>query len=440
MVYDDLLRNPDGYDFTISTLGEPSHLSPVKGRDFVTLEDRIAFSSQIKNIFNQIHNARTFPSFEKAGPREKIFHSPVNTRVAIVTCGGLCPGLNNVIKGLVNALESNYGIHNVLGIKYGFKGLIKNSANSPISLNKKIVDEIHKEGGTILGSSRGNQDPVEMVNQLINLNIDILFTIGGDGTLRGAKAIADEIKKRELPIGVIGIPKTIDNDLGYVEKTFGFETSVHIASEIITCAHNEARGADNGVGIVRLMGRDSGFIAAAASLANSVVDFCLIPEVEFSLTGKSGLYSSLAKRLDQNRSAVIVVAEGAGQDLIKDVNESKDASGNVLKNDIGLFLKEKLTELFSASGKDVSIRYLNPSYHIRSVAAVASDAIFCYQLAENAVHAAMAGKTNLLIGHWNNFFTHVPITLATEKRRKVDISGALWTGVLSSTQQNIVFK
>lgn len=438
MIYENVLKNPDLFDFEISDLGPREISSPVSGRQFIEDDERIAFSSQVKNILKQIRTCKTFPSFEKAGPREKIFHRPQSTRAAVITCGGLCPGLNNVIKGLVTVLELEYEVRSILGIRYGYKGLTKDSSHQPLELNCSTVDAIHKQGGTILGSSRGNQDPKKMVDELVKLKVNLLFCVGGDGTLKGAKAIAEEIGKRNLGISVIGIPKTIDNDLSFVEKTFGFETSVHISGEIISSAHHEAEGAENGIGIVKLMGRDSGFIAATAALANSVVDFCLVPEVSFCLDGVKGLLEALAQRLKENSHAVIVVAEGAGQELFENSPKRKDQSGNVLKDDIGERLKSEIEQHFSANNKAVSIKYLDPSYHIRSVPAIASDAVFCYQLAEYAVHAGMAGKTNLLIGHWNNFFTHVPIALATEQRRMIDLDSALWKGVLSATQQDKV--
>ena len=375
------------------------------------------------------------PAFEKAGARKKIFHNPSSTTAAIITCGGLCPGLNNVIKGLVNVLEQDYGIKKILGIRYGYKGLTKASSHQPIQLNSTTVDQIHKQGGTILGSSRGNQDPEEMVNELIDKGINILFCIGGDGTLKGAQAIAETAIRRQAKISIVGIPKTIDNDLGFVEKTFGFETSVQTASEIITSAHHEAEGAENGIGIVKLMGRDSGFITATASLANSVVDFCLIPETRFRLDGVEGICEAVQTKLKQNNHAVITVAEGAGQELFESRERKKDASGNILKEDIGELLKEELTEYFRYRNITINIKYLDPSYHIRSIAANASDAVFCYLLAEYAVHAGMSGKTNLVIGYWNNFFTHVPIHLATKERRMVELDSALWRGVVSATQQ-----
>ena len=434
-MYEKVLKNPDNYDFKIQQVGEATHPNPSSQEVFVSEDERIAFSSQIKNLKNQFQNYNEAPSFEKAGARKMIFHDNKKAKAALITCGGLCPGLNNVIKGLVNILEKNYGVQDIVGIRYGYKGLTKQSDEEPLRLNSAVVDQIHKQGGTILGSSRGNQDPQLMVDELQKRGINLLFCIGGDGTLKGAEAIANEANNRNAKISVIGVPKTIDNDLGFVEKTFGFETSVQIAAEIISCAHNEAEGAENGIGIVKLMGRDSGFIAATASLANSVVDFCLIPELPFQIDGPDGLCMAIEDRLKLQKHAVVVVAEGAGQELFNTQEKRIDQSGNILKDDVGELLKTDLTEYFKKRDIAISIKYLDPSYHIRSVTANASDAVFCHLLAEFAVHAAMAGKTNLAIGYWNNFFTHVPIALATEERRMVSLEGALWRGVISATQQ-----
>ena len=426
MIYNKVLEQPAKYDFNINKLGNREQLSPINGHLFVNDDERIAFSSQIRNLNNQYRSPGPVPSFEKGGPREKLFFKAGKVKAAIVTCGGLCPGLNTVIKGLVKTLENTYQLTEILGIKYGYKGLTSKSLCLPIKLTGELVDDFHVKGGTYLGSSRGNQDPVEMVDFLCKNAIDILFCIGGDGTLKGAKTIADEITRRDLKIAVVGIPKTIDNDISFVEKTFGFETSVEMATKIISAAHCEAESAENGIGIVKLMGRDSGFIAASSSLANSVVDICLIPEKEFQLEGESGLVASIRSKLDTNMHVVIVVAEGAGQNLFTSKEESRDESGNILNNDIGVFLRDKLKALFKIEGRNVNIKYLDPSYFIRSVPPVATDAIFCYQLAEHAAHAGMAGKTNLVIGHWNNFFTHVPIELATSERKLLDLRSDLW--------------
>ena len=436
MAYENVLANPNAFNFEIQQLGEAIHANPSSHEIFIDSAEKIIFSSQTKNLNHQLKICNHLPAFEKAGARKQIFHNPKSTHAAIITCGGLCPGLNNVIKGLVNVLEKDYGVKNIVGIRYGYKGLTKASNHEPIQLNSTVVDQIHKQGGTILGSSRGNQDSDAMVDELQRRNINILLCIGGAGTLKGAQAIAEAANKRQADISIVGVPKTIDNDLGFVEKTFGFETSVQVASEIITSAHCEAEGAENGIGIVKLMGRDSGFITATASLANSVVDFCLIPETPFHFDGPDGICTAIHRRLEQNKHAVIVVAEGAGQDLFENSKKTIDASGNVLKDDIGELLKQEITAYFKQINTPVSIKYLDPSYHIRSVSANAADAVFCHLLAEYAVHAGMSGKTNLVIGYWNNFFTHVPIQLATKERRMVDLDSALWRGVVSATQQD----
>lgn len=437
MIYEDVLKSPGNFDFSVPTLGACAIDSPVKGRTFVEDDEKITFASQVKNIDSFMKKKEVFPAFQKGGPRQKIYFNPEKTRVGIITCGGLCPGLNNVIKGLVTVLYHEYGVKSVTGFRYGYQGLLPSNQHPPITLTPQMVDTIHKSGGTILGSSRESQDCREIVDNLQSLNLDLLFCIGGDGTIRCADAIADELKKRKMPISIIGIPKTIDNDVRFVEKTFGFETAVHVASEIITSAHNEAEGADNGISILKLMGRDSGFIAAAATLANSVVDFCLVPEIEFVLEGKNGLLQALKKRLSLAQHAVIVVAEGAGQNLFK--VPKKTTSWNAPKNDIGTLLKDEIGTYFQKLNLETTIKYLDPSYHIRSVAAIPSDAVFCHLLAEHAVHAGMAGKTGIVIGQWNNYFTHVPMKLASKNRRVIDLEGAMWKGVLSSTRQNDYF-
>lgn len=440
MLYDDVFKHPEHYDFSIEELGKASITSPILGRQFVQDSESISFFQEGDKIASYTNAGKAIPVFQKAGPREKIYHDPSWTRAAVVTCGGLCPGLNDVIKGIVNVLSEDYGVKHIYGIRFGYRGLSPKFQHPPLELTSEIVDTIHEDGGTILGSSRGEQDVGEMVDTLIRMNINILFTIGGDGTLRGAQAIAEEIKSRGVNISVIGLPKTIDNDLNFIERTFGFESAVYAAADIITAAHMEARGAFNGIGLVKLMGRDSGFIAGFASMANSVVNICLIPEVAFSLKGPHGLLKALERRFDSGKDhAVIVVAEGAGQELFKEVPEQRDASGNILKHDIGLLLKQQINEHFKSKNKEVNIKYFDPSYYIRSVPAKGTDAIFCYLLAENAVHAAMAGKTNMVVGFWNNHYTYVPIPLATLERKKINPLDALWNAVLSITQQQKYF-
>jgi 6-phosphofructokinase 1 len=379
-------------------------------------------------------------SFEKAGPKETIYFEPAKTKVAIVTCGGLCPGLNNVIRGLVNQLYYRYGVSRILGIRYGYEGFISKYNHSVIELTAPMVSDIHLSGGSFLGMSRGDQDVKEIVDTLEILNVNILFCIGGDGTLKGAHAIYEEITKRKLKISVAGIPKTIDNDIDLIQKSFGFETAFSIANDIIRNAHNEAQGAYNGIALVKLMGRDSGFIAASAALAIQEVNFVLVPEITFDLYGIRGFLKVLRQRLEERHHAVIVVAEGAGQDLIESKDLQKDASGNIKHKDIGIYLKEKIKEEFDAKGFPYSIKYIDPSYIIRSAPANANDSKFCTLLAQNAVHAAVAGKTDFVVGYWNYEFTLVPIPMAVARRKKIDVEGELWWNVLEATGQPISMK
>ncbi|MBO5532109.1 MAG: ATP-dependent 6-phosphofructokinase [Fibrobacter sp.] len=437
MTQEDILNNPEKYDLSIETVGKGTLKSPMKGVPFVSESERVSLTADVGRIQDFCKRGIEIPSLEAAGPRETIFHDPAWTRAGIVTCGGLCPGLNNVIKGLVQVLWFDYGVRNIFGIPYGYRGLNPAYGYSPIILNPDVVDAIQEDGGTILGSSRGNQDAKVMVDTLMRLNINVLFCIGGDGTLRGAHDIAKEIQKRKQPISVIGIPKTIDNDLNLIDRTFGFETAVLSATDVITSAHNEANGAFNGLGLVKLMGRDSGFIAAYAALATTVVNICLVPEVPFTL---DGLFKALESRYSSGKThAVVVVAEGAGQELFKGQPERRDASGNILKNDIGEFLTRKIKEHFDQVGKEINIKYFDPSYMVRSIPAQGTDAIFCFQLAEAAVHAGMAGKTDMVVGSMNNAFSHVPIEYAVNERKKINPNGALWHAVLGITRQQDYF-
>lgn len=436
-------------DFLVKTLGKCSVISPLKATQredspvytFVQDNERILYDVRAESFENYRETGEIPVSFEKAGPKENIFFEPAKTKVAIVTCGGLCPGVNNVIRSIVNQLTYRYGISRILGIRYGYEGLVPKYNHPVVELTADMVSEIHTSGGTFLGTSRGNQDVGQMVDTLEILNINILFCIGGDGTLRGAHAIYEEIEKRNLKIAVAGIPKTIDNDIDLIQKSFGFETAFSIANDIISNAHNEAQGAYNGIALVKLMGRDSGFIAASATLAIQEVNFVLVPEISFDLYGPRGFLKLLRNRLDERHHAVVVVAEGAGQDLFEPSELETDASGNIKHKDIGIYLKEKIREEFKAKGIPHSIKYIDPSYIIRSAPANANDSKFCNLLAQNAVHAALAGKTDFVIGYWNNEFTLLPIPRAVAKRKKIDVEGdELWWNVLEATGQPISMK
>jgi len=439
-ILDKILASPLEYSLDVDRLGECKIDSPVRSRDFVKEHDRILISENERIVqFLREHLGRE-PSFERAGPHGKIFHAPSWSRAAIVTAGGLCPGLNNVIKGLVEILTFDYGIKNILGIRYGYAGFIERYGYEPIPLDADKVDTVHENGGTMLGSSRGQQDTGEIVDTLARMSINLLFCIGGDGSLRCARDVSEECKRRGLSISVVGIPKTIDNDLYFVGRCFGFETAVAEATNIIQAAHTEAKGAFNGIGLVKLMGRDSGFIAAYAALANPVVNFCLIPELDFEIDGPHGLLSALDRRFNSGKDhAVIVVAEGAGQEHIVDTVEHRDASGNLLKKDIGEYLRQRIASYFQTTGREASVKYFDPSYTVRSVPARGTDAIRCYMLARSAVHAAMAGRTNCVVGNQGDWYTLVPTKLATIERQKVALHSDLWHAVLDATGQNSYF-
>jgi 6-phosphofructokinase 1 len=429
------------FDFDVETLGECRVPSPLRGTrlKFVEEAERIVAVNDISDIRAYQEKHGSIPSMETAGPRAKVFHPHYLSRAAIVTCGGLCPGLNSVIKGVVETLSQEYGIKDVVGIPYGYAGLADPQNHPPTMLDADKVDTIHMDGGSILGTSRGLQDVKVMVQNLVNMRINMLFTIGGDGTLKGASQIAAEIKRRRLEISVIGVPKTVDNDLQFVGSTFGFESAVYQSTPVITAAHAEARSVYNGLGIVKLMGRDSGFISAYGTLANPVVNFCLIPEDDWELEGPNGLLKAVERRFRRKSHAVIAVAEGAGQANFAGMPEERDASGNVLKHDIGIFLCERFRAYFSELGIPMSLKYFDPSYSIRSVPASGTDQILCHRLAEYAVHAAMAGKTNMVTGFWNRSFVNVPIPVATYERHKIDINGSLWRSVLACTGQEKYF-
>jgi 6-phosphofructokinase 1 len=422
-------------DFQVPTLGEATIKSPMSVSEFVDENRRIAYFQDTSALKMCFDCEKPMPSFEVAGPRPQIYHDPTWARAAIVTCGGLCPGINDVIKSLVNTLWFRYGVQSIYGIRYGYRGLVSGNKIRPIDLNPDLVDNIHENGGSMLGSSRGPQPTEEILKTLSRLRVNILFTIGGDGTQRGAREIAEAAMERGMALSVIGIPKTIDNDLNFMDRTFGFETAVYATGQVISCAHDEAKGTFNGIGLVKLMGRESGFIAAYASLANSFVNFCIIPEDSVALRGENGLLAAVERRLKEKDHCVIVVAEGAGQEWFDGENDAHDASGNVKLRDVGTFLEAKLGEHLSGKGIEHSVKYFDPSYIIRSVPARGTDAVFCLNLAENAVHAAMAGKTSMVIGHWFGSFVHVPTALAVRERRKINPDSQFWHTVLGATRQ-----
>jgi len=424
--------------YRIPTLGparfpSPIHLGCEPGdslADFTPDDERILADLSLAALKAALARGEEPPALEAAGPRERLFFDPIGLRAGIVTCGGLCPGLNTVIRALVMSLWHGYGVRSILGFRNGFAGLNPEAGPPPMELSPERVRDIHRQGGTILGTSRGPQEPEVMLDTLLRNNIGLCFAVGGDGTFRGLHALAGAARLRGARLALIGIPKTIDNDIPLVDRTFGFETAVSRAAEALAAAYCEAASVRHGVGLVKLMGRSSGFIAAHAALAHRNVNLVLVPEQPFELEGPRGLLAWLAERFERERPTVIVAAEGAGQDLMP-ATGAADASGNARLTDIGLFLRDSLLKRFP----DINLKYIDPSYMLRSAPPVASDSIFCGHLGQAAVHAGMAGKTDLAVGLSHGCFTHIPLPLLTAGRKVIDLESPLWLSVLESTGQ-----
>jgi len=439
----------DAASLRIATLG-PSHVdSPLLHllstetycrSDFMRDCDRVLFDPETVPLHASLKRNEELPALELAGPRRRIYFRPEDVRAAIVTCGGLCPGINGVIRALVMELHYWYGVTSILGIRHGYQGFIPDYGHDVMELTPTVVRDIHNVGGTILSSSRGQQDTGRIIDFLVDRHVNVLLVIGGDGTLRAALDIAEEARERRVEISVVGIPKTIDNDILYLDQSFGFETAFSEAVKAITSAHTEALGSPNGIGLVKLMGRHSGFIACHAALAMNDVNFVLIPEVPFVLDGDDGFLSVLRRRMRERGHAVIVAAEGAGQELMDDENLGTDASGNVRLRDIGLFLRERINKFFHEEGTEVNLKYIDPSYIIRSVPASPQDSLYCMRLGQHAVHAAMSGRTKMVVGRRHGYYVNLPMELVASGRRRVDPYGDLWLSVLEATGQPITFE
>ena len=376
----------------------------------------------------------TMLELEGAGPRRQLYFDSSRAKCAIVTCGGLCPGINDVIRAIVMEAHHAYNVPAILGIRYGLEGFIPKFKHPIVELTPDNVSDIHLFGGTCLGSSRGPQSPEEIVDTLERMNISALFVIGGDGSMKAAQSISKEVQARKQRISVIGVPKTIDNDINFVPQSFGFATAVYKATEAIQCAHTEAEGVSNGIGLVKLMGRESGFIAAMATLALKEVNFTLVPEAPFQLRGEGGLLPAIEERLRTRHHAVVVVAEGAGQHLMKKTTAT-DASGNLVLGDITALLRKEIKDYFTERKMPYVLKVVDPSYMIRAVPADANDKVYCGFLGQNAVHAAMAGCTDMVVAKVQDQFVHLPLELVTRRRRKLNIESDLWRAVLESTGQ-----
>jgi len=433
--------DPNKLNFDIQSLGEATIPSPITVSYFTHDTKRILYDQDLSRLSEHCWDEGPPAAIEVAGPREMIYYDPPKTKAAIVTCGGLCPGINDVIRAIVMELYHRYRVTNIIGVKYGFQGLIPRYGHDMMDLTTELVKDVHTVGGSILSSSRGKQDITEMVNVLKRMNVDIFFCIGGDGTMRATELITEEISKRKLEISVIGIPKTIDNDLNLVDKTFGFDTAISEAVHAIECAHVEAKGSPMGIGLVKLMGRQSGHIAVHAALAQNDANFVLIPEVSFDLYGEKGFLKALENRMRQRKHCVILAAEGAGQEFFcrEEGKIETDASGNLRLRDIGVYLRGIIEEYFKNCGLEVNLKYIDPSYTIRSVPATASDSIYCGALGQYAAHAGMAGKTGMLVGLFRGEYVHLPLQVVMSGKQ-VDPSGNIWMRVIESTGQPMSMK
>lgn len=434
------------FDFTVEQLGEckvpsPIELSREHGEFRANYVRDTSFVRYNVNIFdpeNISGDSVKSNLMQKAGPREFIYFNPAHVTAGICTCGGICPGLNDVVRSVVRCLWLRYGVKRIKGFRFGFKGFFADSGYETIDLSPKVVDDIHKNGGSFLGTSRGGGNRVsDIVDAVESLSVNMLFIIGGDGTQRGALDIANELDKRGLKVAVVGIPKTVDNDLEFIDRSFGFETAVENARKTVNAIHMEAQSQVNGIGVVKLMGRESGFIATAAALASHETNFCLIPEVPFDMDGPNGFLTHLERRVMDRGHAVIVVAEGAGQEHMQATSE-KDASGNKKLSDIGVFLCDKINAYFANKNIHINLKYIDPSYQVRSSVTTANDSIYCERLGNNAVHAAMAGKTKCVVGLVHDKYVIIPTSMVTRKRNKVDPEGSLWRDALDATGQPIL--
>lgn len=434
-------------EFEVRRLGECDLISPLESHEsgrhwkiFVNDSEKVPVDIVRGSAEGKIHAGRKSLCFEKAGPRKKIFFDPLKTRAAIVTCGGICPGINDVIRSVVMTLYYRYGVRVIFGIQNGYQGMVKKTRLEPVRLSPSGVDHINHTGGTILGTTRGHQDAKEMLEFLKGRRINQLFVIGGDGTMRGAMELAEEAEKQNYVLSVIGIPKTVDNDILYIDRSFGFISAMSAAGSVVEIAHNEAKSQPNGIGLVKLMGRHSGFITCFAELASGNANFVLIPEVPFDFEGDKGFLKALEERLKHRGHAVILVAEGAGQEHLPSETEERDPSGNVKLKDIGIFSRDKICSYFQSKKIEVNLKYIDPSYIVRAIGATAADSAYCFMLGKNAVHAAMSGRTQVVVGLVHNIDVHIPMKLITRGRKHVDPDGSLWSSVLESSGQPVSFK
>ena len=424
-------------DLAIARLGERTIDTPLRdllgGREesvhYVTETDRVLLDDTLGVAKRRSAGTPAeLPAFNPGGPREKLYFEPSTVTAAIVTCGGLCPGLNNVVRALVLQLANAYGVKSILGFRNGYSGLTDTSA--PLALTPELVRDIHNRGGTILGTSRGGQEPAAMVDTLARHRVDMLFVIGGDGSLRGAQKIAakpppataarrgghpeDHRQRHSVDRPELRLPDRV-RPRRRVDPRRAHRGRVHRRRRGTGQADGPAQR------LHRLLCDTRQPRSRLRPDPRSLLPARQLPALPAQARRSAGARSR-GRRRGRRAGAVPRSAE-------------TDASGNARLGDIGALLRERVTAHFAQHGTPLSLRYVDPGYAIRSVPANAFDAVYCARLAQAAVHAGMAGFTSMVVARWHGRFIHLPIALATATRNQVDPHGDLWMSVLEATGQ-----
>lgn len=385
------------------------------------------------------------PSFPEAGPRKELCFDPHRVKAAVVTTGGLAPGLNSVVHSIVDRHFNTYELNETLGgavygIYDGFRGL-RDCASNSTTLNPKVTLDWLRQGGSNLGSIRfrdpqGEKHLVdEIAKSITQMAIDILYVIGGDGS----QLIAHKVAQAVPSISVLGVPKTMDNDVLWVRESFGFDTTVEQATHAINALHFEAQSTRR-VGLLQFFGAESGFVAANAALASGQVDLVLIPEAFNNLSDEQlqhywkmllGHLDDRVKRQAHMPHAIVVVAEGVETALVQQKSRKLGRKGDfleLLKQDIAGKVRDR-------RGRCLEIFVNEPRHYIRSGAANAHDQIFCERLGALAVDNGLAGYTNCMVSHWLTEYVLVPLELVVQGQKSIQTSGMFWRQVETSTGQ-----
>lgn len=437
-------------------------------------------------------------SLPEAGPREKLYFPQKRQRplnVGIVVSGGIAPGINSVIDGIVQrhklySIEHRYDIE-IVGFNDGFYSFFN---KNKITLYKKINNQIKvnentaefaNDGGSFLKTSRYEEitgNDIELMNELVdkiyNEDIDILYIIGGDGSMRAANAIWEHAQlktffnKYRYKLSVIGVPKTMDNDILWIWQTFGFLSAVEKAREVIEQISVEIKSNPR-IGIVQLFGSDSGFVVSHAVLASKsgVCDLALIPEYKFKLSDVGDfLVEKFIKKRDESfiPKALIVMSETAIPDDAKDfvkyaqlsTDEEKALFAYLESEGFSHQIHERNDYLRSAGLKIVKagleeyfkrkkdkhnedliawdrIRFFTnePRHVLRAIRPSCSDVIFAQRIGTLAVDNALAGYTNFMISQWLTEYVLVPLPLVILGKKRIPTTGIFWKSVLAKTNQ-----